>query len=99
MSFFGQTVNVGGYAANPWGLFDTHGHVWEWCIDWWNGSANYPTSAVTDPYVATGLDRIVRGGAWNYTADSCRSANRNISYPGPNIDVGFRVVLAPILVP
>ncbi len=99
VSFFGQAVNVGGYAANPWELFDTHGHVWEWCLDWWNGSANYPTSAVTDPYVATGSDRVVRGGAWNYPADSCRSANRNISYPGPNIDVGFRVVLAPMLVP
>jgi formylglycine-generating enzyme required for sulfatase activity len=97
--FFGQTVVIGSYAPNPWGLFDTHGNVWEWCLDWWNGSANYPTSAVTDPYVATGSDRVVRGGAWNYPADSCRSANRNISYPGPNIDVGFRVVLAPILVP
>ena len=41
-----QTVNVGLYAANPWGFFDMHGNVWEWVSDW---KASYLTGAQTDP--------------------------------------------------
>ena len=96
----GQTTAVGSYPANPWGLFDTHGNVWEWCLDWWDGSANYPSSAVSDPYVSSGPYRVLRGGSWNLTADYCRSAFRNFSSPGAAlIFCGFRVVLAPVLVP
>ena len=96
----GQTTVVGSYAANPWGLFDTHGNVWEWCLDSWDGSANYPSSAVSDPYVSSGPVRVFRGGGWNDSAGSCRSAVRNSRNPGvTNSDIGFRVVLAPVLVP
>ena len=96
----GQTTVVGSYAANPWGLFDTHGNVWEWCLDSWDGSANYPSSAVFDPYVSSGPLRVIRGGGWNYAAGVCRSAIRANFIPGGAGDViGFRVVLAPVLVP
>jgi formylglycine-generating enzyme required for sulfatase activity len=95
-----QTTVVGSYAANPWGLFDTHGNVWEWCLDSWDGSANYPSSAVFDPYVSSGPNRVLRGGGWSVTADVCRSAFRFSSIPGAiNLLIGFRVVLAPALVP
>ncbi len=96
----GQTSAVGSYPANPWGLFDTHGNVFEWCLDSWDGSVNYSASAVSDPYVSSGPLRVFRGGCWDFTADICRSAVRLGNDPGDTFNViGFRVVLAPILVP
>jgi formylglycine-generating enzyme required for sulfatase activity len=91
------TVPVGSYPANAWGLFDMHGNVWEWCLDTY---AAYPTGPVTDPFVTGGPDRVVRGGGWSDGSDFCRSADRYIYTPGfTDLIVGFRVVLAPVLVP
>ncbi len=101
----GQPTVVGSYAANPWGLFDTHGNVFEWCLDSWDGSANYTASAavdpyVTDQYVSGGPLRIARGGHLEVVANYCRSAYRGGNAPGGAVSViGFRVVLAPVLVP
>ena len=94
-----QTAVVGSYAPNPWGLFDTHGNIREWCLDSWDGNANYPSSAVVDPYVTNGIVRVARGGGWGNSADYCRSASRDYFMPNATTGVGFRVVLAPILVP
>lgn len=91
-----QTVAVGSYAPNAWGLYDTHGNVWEWCLDGW--MTNYPSGPVADPYVAVGSWRSLRGGGWFETPFWCRSAKRHRqpqSYWGNHI--GFRVVLAPVL--
>jgi formylglycine-generating enzyme required for sulfatase activity len=99
-NLLGQTTVVGSYAANPWGLFDTHGNVWEWCLDSWDGSANYPSSEVSDPYVSSSVDRVGRGGSYFSTEGNCRSAVRYRSPPGSSGNrLGFRVVLAPVLVP
>jgi formylglycine-generating enzyme required for sulfatase activity len=97
----GETSVVGSYPANAWGLFDMHGNVWEWCLDAWNGSANYPTYAVVDPYVSVGHLRVLRGGNWLSYAEGCRSAVRSYSVcPGFMCSGhGFRIVLAPVLVP
>jgi formylglycine-generating enzyme required for sulfatase activity len=96
----GQTVLVGSYQPNPWGVFDTHGNVWEWCADSADGSINYPSSNVADPYVASGPYKRMRGGGWNDVAFYCRSAFRE-NYPAATrgASIGFRIVLAPILVP
>ena len=95
----GQTSPVGSYAANPWGLYDTHGNVWEWCLDWWDGSANYPVGPVWDPYVTSGPNRVYRGGHWGVIAVSCRSAVRSWVIPSyRDYGLGFRVVLAPVIV-
>ena len=68
-------TKVGSYAPNAWGLYDMHGNVWEWCLDWYT---SYPTSAVTDPLgAASGSNRVRRGGSWHDYADYCRSANRS----------------------
>ena len=95
----GWTRLVGSYAANAWGLHDMHGNVAEWCLDHWDGSANYPNTAVTDPYVGnTGALRVLRGGSWSNNSYGCRSALRNYGVPSFLDDyVGFRVVLAPVL--
>ncbi|MEQ1634311.1 MAG: formylglycine-generating enzyme family protein [Planctomycetota bacterium] len=96
----GQTANVGSYPANPWSLHDVAGNVFEWCLDSWDGSANYPSSSVSDPYVSSGTVRVFRGGSWNGISFGCRAAFRGSGTPGvTSFGLGFRVVLAPVLVP
>jgi formylglycine-generating enzyme required for sulfatase activity len=94
----GQTRGVGQKLPNPWGLYDMHGNVWEWCQDWW--SDNLPGGIAVDPRGPdAGTYRVIRGGGWigwEGYAWGCRSAYRYIYYPGSRNDsVGFRVVLAP----
>ena len=76
-----QTVNVGQYAANPWGFFDMHGNVWEWVYDW---KAGYLTGDQTDPEgPASGSHRVSRGGSWNNFGMHLRSAKRVSNPPVP----------------
>jgi len=94
------SASVGLFAPNAWGLFDMHGNMAEWCLDGWDGSANYPSAAVVDPYVSSGPVQMTRGGSWGDSSASCRSAYRRGSFPSFRNDYfGFRVVLAPVLVP
>ncbi|MBP7865853.1 MAG: formylglycine-generating enzyme family protein [Acidobacteria bacterium] len=87
-----QTQPVGHLNANPWNLREVHGNVWEWC---WDRFANdYPAGAQTDYRGPdTGTARVVRGGAWNSDATSCRSAGRGLITPlGRENYCGFRLV-------
>ena len=74
---------------NPWGLFDMHGNVWEWCEDWYEESL----SGGNDPKgPSTGSSRVVRSGSWYDGASSCRSAGRG-DYPSRRYSIyGFRIV-------
>ncbi|MBO4545839.1 MAG: SUMF1/EgtB/PvdO family nonheme iron enzyme, partial [Verrucomicrobia bacterium] len=91
----GKTFPVGQKQPNAWGLYDMHGNVEEWCLDW---DGDYPTSSVTDPVgPETGVWRVLRGGSWSDFALDCRSASRGASNPAfRNFDIGFRVALAPM---
>lgn len=95
---------VGLKAANPFGLFDMHGNVFQWCRDWYD--ENYyrnsprenpagPKEGVVEKTTATEV-RVLRGGSFFNIASQCRSANRNLNAPGNrSTSIGFRIVLLP----
>ena len=91
---YSEHTRVGSYLPNAWGLYDMHGNVWEWCLDWYG---NYPSSSAIDPAGAdSGLDRVLRGGGWEIYAGCCRSANRDGRAPlNRLIYFGFRLVCLP----
>ncbi|MBO7392063.1 MAG: formylglycine-generating enzyme family protein, partial [Verrucomicrobia bacterium] len=94
-----KTHPVGQKLPNAWGLYDMHGNVYEWCLDWYG--EDEPASSVTDPTgPETGSTRLIRGGCWNEVAIFCRSAFRNYTTPASSDSyIGFRVALAPVPVP
>jgi len=80
-----QTVRVGSYAPNAWGLFDMHGNVWEWTNDWY--SADYfQECPVDDPKGPRGgTHHTLRGGSASVKRHECRSAFRGEAYAdGPD---------------
>jgi formylglycine-generating enzyme required for sulfatase activity len=89
-----QTIEVGSFPANAFGLYDMHGNVWEWCADYehedYQGAPSHGSAWLND---GNSEYRILRGGSWDSSPRFCRSASR-FSQDASTIDkeFGFRVV-------
>jgi formylglycine-generating enzyme required for sulfatase activity len=95
-----RTAKVGSYPANPWGLHDMHGNVFEWCRDWYQ--RKLPGGTDPDLYSAKSsasksehgdISRVRRGGCWADEGWPCRSAFRLRFEPERRHEhIGFRAV-------
>ena len=85
-----EAAFVGSFQANPWGLHDLRGNVWEWVEDAWHPSFDAAQRAQAKQEHAP--FRVMRGGAWNSIPAKLRAAARGKAAPTVrNAAVGFRV--------
>ena len=85
---YSEHTTVGSYLPNVWGLYDMHGNVFEWCLDWIGSLLNG-----TDPVGSvSGSIRVLRGGSCYYDASTCTSSYRYGSTPSDDSSYdGFRL--------
>ncbi len=93
-----RTHAVGELKANPFGLHDLHGNVWEWVEDWWGPTyyGTLPEKGAIDPLgpPSAGLQRVLRGGHWRSTASISRASSRYSALPTALQNcAGFRVAV------
>jgi len=88
-----ETHPVGQKKPNPWGLYDMHGNVWEWCQDKWHGNYDGTPSDGSAWESGSSSSRVNRGGGWYHRARYCRSAIRGKDVLVKRCaDLGFRVL-------
>jgi formylglycine-generating enzyme required for sulfatase activity len=97
-----KTTDVGSFSPNGFGLYDMHGNVSEWCLDYWHDSYGgwFRTAPADGSAWVTGGDsshRVRRGGSWDFNPGDCRCAYRNHYFnPVSRFNYyGFRVVSVP----
>ena len=76
-------TTVGSYIPNAWGLYDMHGNIYEWCLDWYQVDlGSVPATDPVGPATGAFQSRSVRGGAWaSGIASYIRSASRDRREP------------------
>ena len=96
----GRPHSVGSLLANPFGLYDMHGNVWECCHDWYDGKW-YEKSPSDDPLgPSSAWARVFRGIGWYDMPAYSRSSFRTSNYPSSrHSDRGFRPALSSVGAP
>ena len=91
----------GSYPPNDWGLYDMHGNISEWCLDWFVAGVNLDYQVNIDPANPAkrlsdgenGSQKVRRGGSYDHAIHFARSADRNKDGPATRWDpIGFRVI-------
>jgi len=88
-----QTAPVGSFPANPWGLYDTGGNVWEWpCSAYANSYDGKEKTCISNNDAINSPNRVIRGGSWSHRPSWLRSASRLWLAPSLRYDyLGFRL--------
>lgn len=91
----GNDPPVGAKKANPWGLYDMHGYVWEWCEDSWSPSLKDTPKNGSPRRLADTKQVVVRGGSFadtsEFTTSTARVGKINTTLSD---QIGFRCVRA-----
>lgn len=84
---------VGRKTANDWGLYDMHGNIWEWCQDSYHDSYNGAPNDGSAWESSSPIYRMLRGGGYQTSSDSCRSGYRINYFQGFTFEwFGLRLV-------
>ena len=84
---------VGTKLPNPWGLYDMHGNIWEWCQDFYAGfDYFYQAPFIDPPGPAEGTHRVKRSGIFRVSPWNVRSAMRKFHLPDSRVEIGARLV-------
>jgi len=78
----GKPRPVGQKPANPWGLYDMHGNLWEWCNDFYKVDYFQESPKENPRGPETGETKVLRGGAWKFSDENCRCGYRYNENPG-----------------
>ena len=93
----GSSTNVGCYASNTWGLYDMHGNITEWCLDWYKKDLG--KAAVSDPKgPASGTERVYRNGltsSWRPYGASVFDGEPEYTDAWQVVFIGFRACIQP----
>jgi formylglycine-generating enzyme required for sulfatase activity len=91
-----ETVAVGSFQPNAFGLHDMHGNVWEWVEDCYHGNyRDAPADGSAWTTACADRSHVLRGGSWSTKPEGVRLANRAV-FPSdkPDKTAGFRVARA-----